>query len=235
MLLICLKHGKASAEWREALDTMDELIWSVGPHDDPLSRQQLLERVPGLLKALREGLASAAFDPFSTGEFFSQLETLHVQGLQRDKRGEAAVADSPLLDEATPGTAAEKPRAPVMLRVVEEIVLTSPDAAPAPVESEVRLPDNDEALLRVDALRVGSWVEIQEDAEHKLRCKLAAVIRPTGRYIFVNRTGMKVLEKTRMGLAVEFRRQAVRLLDDALLFDRALESVIGNLRRLKGA
>lgn len=221
MLLICLKHGKASAEWREALDTMDELIWSVGPHDDPLSRQQLLERVPGLLKALREGLASAAFDPFSTGEFFSQLETLHVQGLQRDKRGEAAVADSPLLDEASPGTAAEKPRAPVMLRVVEEIVLTSPDAAPAPVESEVRLPDNDEALLRVDALRVGSWVEIQEDAEHKLRCKLAAVIRPTGRYIFVNRTGMKVLEKTRMGLAVEFRRQAVRLLDDALLFDRA--------------
>lgn len=147
MLLICLKHGKASAEWREALDTMDELIWSVGPHDDPLSRQQLLERVPGLLKALREGLASAAFDPFSTGEFFSQLETLHVQGLQRDKRGEAAVADSPLLDEASPGTAAEKPRAPVMLRVVEEIVLTSPDAAPAPVESEVRLPDNDEALL----------------------------------------------------------------------------------------
>ncbi len=235
MLLICLKHGKASAEWREALDTMDELIWSVGPHDDPLSRQQLLERVPGLLKALREGLASAAFDPFSTGEFFSQLETLHVQGLQRDKRGEAAVADSPLLDEATPGTVVEKPRAPVMLRVVEEIVLTSPDAAPAPVESEVRLPDNDEALLRVDALRVGSWVEIQEDAEHKLRCKLAAVIRPTGRYIFVNRTGMKVLEKTRMGLAVEFRRQAVRLLDDALLFDRALESVIGNLRRLKGA
>ncbi len=37
MLLICLKHGKASAEWREALDTMDELIWSVGPHDDPLA------------------------------------------------------------------------------------------------------------------------------------------------------------------------------------------------------
>jgi hypothetical protein len=32
---------------------------------------------------------------------------------------------------------------------------------------------------------------------------------------------------------VEFRRNAIRLLDDALLFDRALESVIGNLRKLK--
>ena len=87
----------------------------------------------------------------------------------------------------------------------------------------------------VDELRVGSWVEIQEDEEHKLRGKLAAIIKPTGKYIFVNRTGMKVMEKTRMGLAVEFRRGAIRLLDDALLFDRALESVIGNLRKLKGA
>ena len=100
-------------------------------------------------------------------------------------------------------------------------------------EPEVSLPDDDEALQKVDELRVGSWVEIQEDEEHKLRCKLAAIIKPTGKYVFVNRTGMKVLEKTRMGLAVEFRRSAIRLLDDALLFDRALESVIGNLRRLK--
>jgi hypothetical protein len=38
-----------------------------------------------------------------------------------------------------------------------------------------------------------------------------------------------------MALALEFRRNSVRLLDDALLFDRALESVIGNLRKLKGA
>ena len=44
---------------------------------------------------------------------------------------------------------------------------------------------------------------------------------------------MKVLEKTRTGLAIEFRRGAIRLLNDALLFDRALESVIGNLRSLK--
>lgn len=100
-------------------------------------------------------------------------------------------------------------------------------------ESEANLADDDEALLQVDGLRVGSWVEFQEDEENKLRCKLAAVIKPSGKFIFVNRTGMKVLEKTRMGLAVEFRRGAIRLLDDALLFDRALESVIGNLRRLK--
>jgi len=46
---------------------------------------------------------------------------------------------------------------------------------------------------------------------------------------------MKVLEKTRMGLAIEFRREAIRLLNDTLLFDRALESVIDNLRTLKSS
>jgi hypothetical protein len=233
---------------------MDDLVWSVEPHEDPEARLRLLELVPGLLKALREGMASAAFDPFSTGEFFSQLETLHVQAFHRFRRAmpEASQDD----DEALAPDSDDRPRGPsaesgielpllelgpaeeadepAMVEVVEEIILLAPGQSRA-VEPEVSLPDDDETLELVDNLRVGSWVEFQEDEEHKLRCKLAAVIKPTGKYIFVNRTGMKVLEKTRMGLAVEFRRNAIRLLDDALLFDRALESVIGNLRKLKGA
>lgn len=238
LMLTCLKHGVASAEWQAALATMDDLVWSVEPHDDPEARMRLLEVVPGLLKALREGMASAAFDPFSTGDFFNQLEALHVQAFQRFKReveAETPAADNALVEhglpllELPPEVAEDEP---AMVAVIEEIVLLVPGENRL-VEPEVSLPDDDEALLQVDNLRVGSWVEFQEDEEHKLRCKLAAVIKPTGKYVFVNRTGMKVLEKTRMGLAVEFRRGAIRLLDDALLFDRALESVIGNLRRLK--
>lgn len=238
LLLTCLKHGSDSQPWRDAVATMDDLIWSVEPHEDPESRTRLLEMVPQLLKSLREGLTSAAFDPFSTGEFFSRLESLHVQAFQRFKQAQEAAADDdlldgiPLLDEAVEAPAAQASGQPEMVAVVEEIVLATPGEERVP-EPEELLADDDESLRKVDELRVGSWVEILEDSEHKLRCKLAAVIKPTGRYIFVNRTGMKVLEKTRMGLAVEFRRNAVRLLDDALLFDRALESVIGNLRRLK--
>ncbi|PTS85371.1 DUF1631 domain-containing protein [Pseudomonas sp. HMWF032] len=254
LMLTCLKHGVESAEWQAALATMDDLVWSVELHEEPEARMRLLEMVPGLLKALREGMTSAAFDPFSTGEFFSQLEALHVQAFQRFKRSlpeETPVADAePLveIDEqqraalADAGielpllalSAAEAVEEPAMVEVVEEIILLAPGEL-RPAEPEASLPDDDESLQQVDNLRVGSWVEFQEDEEHKLRCKLAAIIKPTGKYIFVNRTGMKVLEKTRMGLAVEFRRSAIRLLDDALLFDRALESVIGNLRKLKGA
>jgi hypothetical protein len=224
LLLTCLKHGEQSGEWKAGLQAMDDLIWSVEPHDEPDARQRLLELVPGLLKSLRDGLSSAAFDPFATSEFFSQLEALHVQAFNHVARP-AGEADEIATDEPGDG--------PTMMAVVEEIVLVAPGEQVIS-EPSLHLPENDEGLMQVDKLRLGSWVEIQEDEDHKLRCKLAAIVEPSGRYVFVNRTGMKVLEKTRMGLAVEFRRGTIRVLDDSLLFDRALESVLGNLRKLKG-
>jgi hypothetical protein len=224
LLLTCLKHGEQSGEWKAGLQAMDDLIWSVEPHDEPDARQRLLELVPGLLKSLRDGLSSAAFDPFATSEFFSQLEALHVQAFNHVARP-AGEADEIAADEPGDG--------PTMMAVVEEIVLVAPGEQVIS-EPSLHLPENDEGLMQVDKLRLGSWVEIQEDEDHKLRCKLAAIVEPSGRYVFVNRTGMKVLEKTRMGLAVEFRRGTIRVLDDSLLFDRALESVLGNLRKLKG-
>jgi hypothetical protein len=265
LMLACLKHGAESDEWQLALATMDDLVWSVAAHEDAQARMRLLELVPGLLRALREGLTSAAVDPFVTSEYFAQLEALHVQAFQRFKwsmpvavveqpepefGADDQLLSAPLLvrDEAELAveqalTALDLPEISelealaepaTMIEVIEEIILLAPgEERSAPPEA--CLAEDDEAFTQVDNLRVGSWVEFQEDEEHKLRCKLAAVIKPTGKFIFVNRTGMKVLEKTRTGLAVEFRRSAIRLLDDALLFDRALESVIGNLRRLKGA
>lgn len=216
LLLVCLKHGANSTEWEAALSTVDDLIWSVEPHDDPEMRMRLLELVPGLLKSLREGLTSTAFDPFATSEFFSQLEVLHVQAFQREP---ADVEGDTAEDES-------------FVQVVEEIVLSGPGDS-SEDEPQVSLADDDPGLLQVDKLRVGTWVELQENEEFKLRCKLTAIIETSGKYVFVNRTGMKVLEKTRMGLAVEFRRGTVRVLDDTLLFDRALDSVVTNLRKLK--
>ena len=216
LLLTCLKHGDQSAEWHADVHTMEQLIWSVQRHDDVDASLCLLALVPGLLKSLREGLIRSAFDPFATGEFFSELEGLHVQLFER-------------ADQAP--TATNPADAPLMVEVREEIVLLTGDEGPFETAS-VHLPAGDPGLLQVDQLHTGCWVEFQEDEENTLRCKLAAIIEATGKFIFVNRTGMKVLERSRTGLALDFRRGAVRTLDDTLLFDRALESVVGNLRRL---
>ncbi|MEB2645637.1 DUF1631 domain-containing protein [Pseudomonas canadensis] len=82
LLLASLKHGEQSVQWQAGLRTMDELVWSVGLQQDTEAGRHLLEQLPGLLKALRDGLTSAAFDPFSTREFFVRLQALHVQAAE---------------------------------------------------------------------------------------------------------------------------------------------------------
>lgn len=134
------------------------------------------------------------------------------------------------------GSLAEQPAPePAMVEVSTEIALPQSEDEPVTEEPDepVELDDNDPGLQQVDRIRPGSWFELQQEEASPVRCKLSAIIKSTGRYIFVNRHGMKVLDKNRTGLAIAFNQERLRLLDDALLFDRALESVIGNLRRMK--
>ncbi|MBV4488055.1 DUF1631 domain-containing protein [Pseudomonas sp. SWRI153] len=211
LLLTCLKHGDQSAEWRADLQTMEQLIWSVQRHDDAESSLRLLALVPGLLKSLRDGLSSAAFDPFATSEFFSELEALHVRVLERSD--DADHSATPLIE--------------VSPQVLQQTCAPIAVATPSPT-----LPHDDAGLRQVGQLRLGNWVVFDEDDDQALRCKLAAIIEETGKYVFVDRTGMKVRERSRTELALAFSRGAARALDDTLLFDRALESVLGDLRRL---
>lgn len=209
LLLASLKHGEHSLQWHAGLRTMDELIWSIGLSKDTEAGRHLLEQLPGLLKDLRDGLNGAAFDPFITREFFTALQALHVQSFRGSADEQSSLSKISALVE------------------VREALVLNPAGAAA-----VSLPEDDPDLLKVRQLRVGCWVEFNEDEENPLRCKLASIIAPANTCIFVNRTGLKVLEKSCTELALEFKRGAVRTLDDALLFDRALASVIGNLRQL---
>ena len=69
----------------------------------------------------------------------------------------------------------------------------------------------------------------------KFRCKLSTKIDEAECFIFVNRMGLKVVEKTRRELAHEMRRGRVKVLEQGLLVDRAMNSVMGNLRKMSGS
>jgi len=101
--------------------------------------------------------------------------------------------------------------------VVEETISESVQADP-------------QHLALVNNITQGTWFEMQGDAGEKYRCRLAAIIRSVGKYIFVNRSGMKVAEESRESLAIALQTKRLTILDDGMLFDRALEAVIGTLR-----
>lgn len=124
-------------------------------------------------------------------------------------------APSPVLADPEPTTG---PAAPVAPKASEPV-------AEAPAEAGIE----PQWLERADSLRVGSWIELIRDG-NKTRCKLAAFIKATGKYIFVNRSGAKVAEYHRENLAMALAADEIAMLDDGLIFDRALESIIDNLR-----
>lgn len=139
-----------------------------------------------------------------------------------------AVAEQPAPVE--PGKAEiEEVSTPSVSEPAEAIVQ---EEAVAQEAEPVETPELDAHYLAlVNKLTQGSWFEMEEEGGQSFRCRLAAIIRPTGKYIFVNRNGMKVAEKTRETLAQAMKEDKIRLLDDGMLFDRALEFVIGSRRQ----
>lgn len=110
---------------------------------------------------------------------------------------------------------------------VEEITLSG-EAGLAEVEDI-----EDEFTEQARALEVGSWVEFRQFDGSCLRARLAWTSPVTGTYLFTNRTGSKVAERTPRGLAVELRRGTARVLDDIPLFERAVSSLSMRLRRVE--
>jgi len=220
LFLSYLKHGDTSEQWTAAIDTAEQLVWSLAPVDQFNDRQTLLRQMPVLLKALREGLVKIGVNPHDMQQLFSALEQEHLVRI----KGRSQVS-APLPLDAALGLESTAAAAPSSTNTRTQPT-TDELLAGSRVVTETIDP---QWLARVDAMGEGTWVELVQ-GDSRFRCKLAAIIRATGKYIFVNRAGQKVAENSREGLALDLQDGKVSLLDDGLLFDRALQSVIGNLR-----
>ncbi|SMF02820.1 Protein of unknown function [Alteromonadaceae bacterium Bs31] len=96
---------------------------------------------------------------------------------------------------------------------------------------EEKLSPDSTYMQQVASFVQGAWFEMVDDEGSVARCRLAAFIKPTGKYIFVNRNGMKVAEKPQHDLALMLKENRIRALDNSMLFDRALETVVSSLRK----
>ncbi|CAM3603335.1 DUF1631 domain-containing protein [Parendozoicomonas haliclonae] len=206
LFLTLINQGGKSEEWKSVLTTARDLIWSATASLDKENQHKLVRLTPVLGKRLQTGLAEISFDPFLQKELFANLKAFYVQRLQ-DARKPAPVEQNP-----------------------EPIAVEQPVEEEATPDNVVQLTSEDKFFLnQVDRLRTGCWFESREQ-ESKVRCRLAAIIKATDTYIFVNRAGMKIAEKTREELARNLKDGVINQLDDGVLFDRALESVIIDLQ-----
>ncbi len=214
-----LKFGFDSTEWHEQLKVLTDLVWSVQPCQSKHDRQKLIRLIPDLVQRMRRGLDAISYNPFEVSELFAGLEELHLKRI----RGEESAVEPP----------AESTVEFEQLRSDESDLAIEPAVHVEEVPESESLPENDPHMLTVAGFVHGTWFDLNHGSDEVIRCRLAAFIKPTGKYIFVSRSGTKVAEKTQQDLAQALKLGQVRTVDNAMLFDKALESVVSGLRKSK--
>ncbi|NVD34649.1 DUF1631 domain-containing protein [Marinobacter lutaoensis] len=191
--------------WQETVKVVDDLIWCLHPHQEDAERDQWVRVVPGLLKSLRAGLEEVSYNASRLDEMMGELKHELAKAFRTRPLSEVRE------DEATTAEASEQPAA------------SSP--AGQPEDAAIA-----EFVTQIDAIEIGDWVEFRLVNGASFRCKLSAIIEEADSFVFVNRMGLKVIEKTRLELAHEMRRGRLTLLEQGSLIDRALDAVVGSLR-----
>jgi hypothetical protein len=215
LVYVCLKHGTRSSEWQELVQTLDDLLWSLQPLQTPPE----IERRESLIDALMSQLdAGVELIQLPATEAQQWLENIEHQLAEINQSDRAYLGQETL------------PEAPPDYSEMEEIVLATIAELGDPYSGESPEPA---FLAAIDQLKEGIWVELDQEGTDPLRCKLTAIVDPGARYVFVNRRGMKVLERSRLELARALQDGHMRILNDTQVFDRALQTVIGNLRQMQ--
>ncbi len=97
-------------------------------------------------------------------------------------------------------------------------------------QQQLRAAEIEKTAQNLSAITVGSWIEYHQSNE-VIKCKLAAKLASSGKYIFTDRAGIKVLEPTINELAQLVVDKQVTLTIENKLFDKALASVINERRK----
>jgi len=212
LVYIFITQGAESQAWVNAVESLDDLLWALQPLSNEADIARREDRIPHLITELEAGITLA-----NLAEASDQMTRL-VETIEGIHQADLAYIDEDVGVSLPQLSVAEQPE---LILVSERKQLHSADEAPA------------ELLDQVDSIDEGRWVELREDNNNLIRCKLSTIIQPGNRYVFVNRKGMKVCERTRNALAFALGDGELALLDDTEMFDRALEAVIGNLRNMQ--
>lgn len=215
MLQTLLRNGRESTQWRDCLQAVDELVWSIQPSHAAADRERWVKLIPLLLKRICSGLEAIQHPGLEVEKFLSALWEIHGQILQNPP--DKPLPDSRTVDVISQVPASSRPSAIDRQRqkMSERSQLSDPEA-----------PANADLKRQVLEMPRGQWVEINADGGKTRRCKLVFHSSETDLFIFVNRRGHKALETDLSGLIRMLHTDELRLLQSGSFWDRAISSVM---------
>lgn len=130
LMIVHARDGPDSAAWKEALGSIDDLLWSVGPKATMEERRKLATTVPGLLKRLKAGIAAAGVEDAAASAFFGEMMKYHTEVM----RAPAAPPKHPKKARAAEAGATARPPTPAAGKSAEPAARRAAPAAAPPDE-----------------------------------------------------------------------------------------------------
>ncbi|MBS0320320.1 MAG: DUF1631 domain-containing protein [Proteobacteria bacterium] len=230
LLRAAVDHGEDSDAWNNAVQTLEDLVWSVQPKRTTDDRKHLVAMLPSLLKRMNAGTQSLAWAPADREQFMSNLVEAHAAavkpGVANTASPTALLAENAKAQAEIAKAAGDEQGAQKATALAEAMTVAEPLAPEEPAEIV-----DDDFLEIAKNLERGMWIEFENDDGQLVFAKLAWVSPLRGTYLFTNRQGQKALSMTAEELAERFRADTARVVEAEPLIDRAFSSVLGQLEQ----
>ena len=239
MFLACLRNEKTPEDWQTSVQLLDELL------EQAVKKEVVKGEIKPLIASVRQHLEDITFDPYELGCLIGGLEQFFYTEVG-EKTTEPTHPNEEIIDinklpveEEAAESQVEQARikaeskSQVPAALLKEVVVEKLKAdIPGNIEEEeVREEPVDEEFLKVaGSLGRGSWVDFMDREPPNRRCKVAGIISPPGKYIFVNRQGAKVVEMNQNAVADGIKDENLVVVESVRMFDKALEQVIKGIR-----
>jgi serine/threonine protein phosphatase PrpC len=89
-------EGETGEGWKHAVQTMDDLVWSVAPKTRGEDRNHLSDVLPGLLRRVRDGIKQLGMPTEWSAQFLGALKKLHIAAI----RNEVCEGDPDTIDDS---------------------------------------------------------------------------------------------------------------------------------------
>ncbi|MCK5003024.1 MAG: DUF1631 family protein [Gammaproteobacteria bacterium] len=204
-----IKHGKESYEWMESILLLKLLLKCLQPIKQQSQWTFLDNNHFALVEAVNDQLYDTKQDKEDINTKLSLLEETFLS----------------MLNEA--GYAIEEAEIDEPQNIVHETIDTD-------IEQELDLA-RQEAQIALDKINLlpanvkpGVWFEVFNGEDRAIRrVKMSTILTEAAKIIFVDRKGIKVIEKDAGDFAEELNQNMSRVLADHSTFDHALGKVIG--------
>ena len=212
VLQYSLDHNEPDESWFHRVNTLDMLLWSLqDDHKESISSDDWLTIKSHVLNQLNE----VGFNPFNISEWLHSLNSISNHDIELE---EEIVIQKKTEEYTESNTVTDSEHGETELPALD-----------TPEQQNAMTSDSDDTLKP----EVGQWVEFIGKNEHRLRCKLATIDLHTDRYVFVNKSGMKVADWSGTELGKAIKNQSLEILDNHQFFDRALQAVMGSFLKFK--